>query len=76
MVTSLPNFDFCGLLNKKLYNFLWDGKPDKVKRSIITQSKVDGGLKMPEVKKFIKSLKCTWVKRFVTSYSNPWAKLF
>ena len=39
------------------------------------QNKIDGGLKMPDLEKFIKSLKCTWI-RLIASPASPWAKLF
>ena len=55
---------------------MWDGKPDKVKRATITQDKYNGGLKMPELKNFILSLKLTWIKRLSKAYDRPWGKLF
>ena len=76
MSIPVPSTDFCDKLNRKLFNFLWDGKPDKIKRSIITQNKCNGGLKMPNVQDFIISLKSTWIKRLVLSPDSPWAKLF
>ena len=76
MAIPLPNNNFCADLNKKLYKFLWDGKPEKIKCTTICQNKIDGGLKMPDVEKFIKSLKCTWIRRLITSPTSPWAKLF
>ena len=76
MSIALPNKEFCDKLNRKLYNFLWDGKPDKIKRNIITQTKRNGGLKMPDVYKFIISLKSTWIRRLAQSSESPWAKLF
>ena len=35
MVVPLPNGDFIDMLNKKLYKFLWNGKPKKIKRTIV-----------------------------------------
>ena len=40
------------------------------------QNKIDGGLKMPDLEKFIKSLKCTWIRRILASPASPWANLF
>ena len=40
------------------------------------QNKTDGGLKMPDLEKFIKSLKSTWIRRLIASPASPWAKLF
>ena len=44
-------------LKNIMFNFLWDKKPDKIKRDIITQDYKDGGLKMIDIEKLIKSLK-------------------
>ena len=52
----------------------WEAR--KIKRSMITQSYTNGGLKMPNVEQFIKSLKCTWIRRLVNSSDSPWVKLF
>ena len=43
-LTSLPNppKDTINRLEKSMYNFLWDGKPDKIKRE--TQDYDHGGL--------------------------------
>ena len=76
MAIPLPNNNFHVDLNKKLYKFLWDGKPEKIKRTIMCQNKTDGGLKMPDLEKFIKSLKSTWIRRLIASPASPWAKLF
>ena len=32
-------------LNNMFYNFLWSGKPDKIKRIILTQDYNNGGVK-------------------------------
>ena len=76
MTIPMPNTGFCKDLNKRLFNFLGDGKPDKVKRAIITKDKYNGGLKMPDLKNFILSLKLTWIKRLSKAHDRPWGKLF
>jgi hypothetical protein len=47
--------------------FLWNGKRDKVKRGILTNSYGDGGLKMIDVKLFYQALKMTWIKKICRS---------
>ena len=45
-------------LETLFYNFMWDEKPDEIKREMIVQNLEDSGLNMPDVKQFIiKSLK-------------------
>ena len=49
-------------IEKMMYNFLWDGKPEKIKRETLTSDYKNGGLKM-----IIKSSKVSWIKRIVNS---------
>ena len=76
MSIPLPGKGFCENLNKKLYKFVWDDKPDKIKRGILSQSKVNGGLKMPNIANVIYSLKCPWIRRIIVSPTRPWVILF
>ena len=76
MSIPLPGNDFCENLNKKLYKFVWDDKPEKIKRGILSQNKVNGGLKMPNIANFIYSLKCSWIRRIIVSPTRPWVMLF
>ena len=39
-------------------------------------TKINGGLKMLDIDKFIQALKCSWIKRLVSTGNSPWAKLF
>ena len=41
-----PSDTFVKKINKMLYDFLWDNKPDKVKRKIIIKKLEQGGLAM------------------------------
>ena len=36
-------------IDKMLYTFLWDGKPDKIKRSLAKQKMVNGGIGMIDI---------------------------
>ena len=71
MLILLPGKGFCENLNKKSYNFVWDDKPEKIKRVILSQNKVNGGLKMPNIVNFIYALKCTWIRRIFVSPDRP-----
>ena len=44
------------------YQFLWNGKGDKIKRKIMINDYCEGGLKMIDLVSFNKSLKTTWIK--------------
>ena len=39
-------------INKMLYAFLWDGKPDKMRRTLAKQKMVNGGIGMLDVSLF------------------------
>ena len=52
-----------------------DGKPDKIKRSQLTQIYNRAGLRMLDITNFIKSLKISWFRRLINSES-PWMNLF
>ena len=58
-----------------LYDFLWDNKPDKIKRIHISQDYKNGGLRMVNIENFIHSLKLTWRKRLFLGKNSPWVLL-
>ena len=59
-----------------MFEFLWDKKPDKIKRQIISQKYENGGLKMIDIYKFINSLKTSWIKRILDDNNKGMWKLF
>ena len=67
LITSIPSPSDIMLrkLNSILFKFIWDGKPDKIKRCVITSNLEQGGLKMINLSTFISSLKLSWIKRFL-----------
>lgn len=69
LLQNLPDPDEKFLLevNKLFYNFLWDGKTDKIKRTVVSQTHEAGGLKMIDIKSFLSALKINWLKRILCS---------
>ena len=61
-------------LNKLLYNFLWNGKNDKIRRSGMCQAYEVGGLKMVDIKSFPAALKISWLKR-ILHYDGKLSKI-
>ena len=60
-----------------MFNFIWDGKPEKIRRQTLIQDYQNGGLKMIDINKFINSLKASWVKRILdTSNSGSWRMFY
>ena len=74
---SLPNprKEVISLLCRDIFEFIWKSKCDKVKRQIVTQDFLKGGLKMLDINNFIASLKCTWIKK-LTNGNKPWIDIF
>ena len=46
-----------------LFDFLWDGKGDKIKRRVMINKNNEGGLNMIDLPAFNKSLKTSWIKK-------------
>ena len=72
-----PKKETISYLVKILFEFLWKSSVDKVKRSVITQDYLSGGIKMVDINNFIVSLKCSWIKRLTKSDCHkPWINIF
>ena len=52
-------------INKVFFNFLWNGKGDKIKRDIMIGDYSQGGLRMIDIQSFNKSLKTMWVIKYL-----------
>ncbi len=65
---EIPSEDIISKINKILYSFLW-GKSEKIKRNVLMNKKVSGGINMIDVKSQFEALKATWVPRIVNSIS-------
>ena len=48
-----------------VFNFLWQHKPDKLKRETVFRNMKDGGLNMLNIRASILALKLTWIRRLV-----------
>ena len=61
-------------LEKMSFSFLWKGKPDRIKRSIVVCPYEKGGLKVPKISIFWDSLKLSWTRHLLTS-GGIWQKI-
>ena len=75
LFVSLPNPEdhFLKQINELFYDFLWNGTA-KIKQTVIVKQYVEGGLKMINIKAFIKSLKATWIRRLLCN-DGIWTKI-
>ena len=77
IMSSLPSSQsYLKEIHQLLYNFLWDGRGDKIKRSVILNEYKDGGLKMLDIRSFNHALKLKWVKKYLDDNNQAKWKLF
>ena len=64
-------------INKIIFQFLWEGKPPKIKRDIITADYSVGGLRAPDIKVVHEKAKISWIKRLIIDPNSNarWARL-
>ena len=62
-VLNNPPVDILKKIKFEIFNFIWDSKPDKIKRSVIMQDYKNGGLRLMNIDYFIEALKAGWVRR-------------
>ena len=65
-----PNESMVKEIETLFFTFLWDNKPDKIKRATIFKDYIDGGLRMVNINAFIIALKSTWVRRMILDNKN------
>ena len=78
LLSFLPNPDneTLNALDSLFYKFIWNNKPDKIKRSTITQNYKNGGLKMPNIKQILIASKAAWLRRLLKNTNSHWIELF
>ena len=75
---SLPNppEHFMLELKRLFMNFIWNGKPNKVKKNTLYKPYDEEELNMFNVDHFIKALKISWLKRmFMQAQHSKWSRL-
>ena len=78
ILTALPNpsDEDIKKINNIFYKFIWNDGADKIKRARIVQDHHNDGLKMIDLRSFIKGLKISWLKRlYWANVDSPWAHL-
>ena len=65
-----PSKQYIKDIEKLLFNFVWGGKIDKIKRTKLIQPPDKDGLSMVHIDSFINSMKLTWLKRLYASRSD------
>ena len=71
IVDSIPK-DILKTLNRMIYQFIWGSKTERVKRSILTEDYVNGGIKMFDVEKKMLSYRLKWLGRLLNNSEGIW----
>ena len=64
--------DFSKEVNKITFDFIWNHKPAKIKKTTLIKQKTAGGLDMKDFSLLDKALKLNWVKRLCSNSDAPW----
>ena len=64
--------DVLETIDKMLFNYLWDNKRAKIKRTTIIAKIEDGGLGMIDVHEIHNAAKCSWIKRLLDETNSKW----
>ena len=64
--------DFSKEVNKITFDFIWDHKPDKIKKTTLIKQKTAGGLDMKDFFLFDKALKLNSVRPLCSDSNAPW----
>ena len=59
-------------INSIIFNFIWDEKPPKIKKSTIIGERKHGGLKMTDFNILNKALKVAWIPRIKSESVASW----
>lgn len=59
-------------LDEIIFNFLWNGKAHKVKKSVIIQDVENGGCNMISVQDMIRTQYITWIKKYQNDNISYW----
>jgi len=58
--------------NFLFFKFLWNGKPDKIKRDVIIQDIEHGGMKMVNIESMLMAIKANWIRKLVDETDEKW----
>ena len=70
-----PPSEFLKQIERVNFSFVWDDKPDKIKRDVLYKPYEEGGLKMVNIQLFNESLKLAWIKRLLSEKEGTWKYL-
>ena len=66
-ILSGPGEKIIKELTASMFKFLWNGKPDKIKRSVLINTTENGGLKVPHLPSYFNSFKSIMGEKTICS---------
>ena len=69
--TIIPK-EYIQIFKNIVYELLWKGKKDPVKRSVLSYNYLEGGLKMTNIDTYIKALQIKWILRLLENSNENW----
>ena len=72
-VCTIPK-EYIQRLKTMIYNFIWGGQNDRIKRTDLCKEYSKGGLAMIDIDQYLNSIQISWLKRLTTSTPmiNSW----
>lgn len=67
MTRPKPTLEFIRSLKRKLFEIIWNEKPEQIKKSTLIQWYENARLKMIDFENFMMALKSGWIKRLILS---------
>ena len=58
-----------------IFNFIWEGKPSKIKKMTLVGEKSEGRLKMIDFEVMNTALNIVWIKRICQNSDSSWKTL-
>ena len=65
-------------IKKSIFSFIWNKKPDKIKRNLMCQDYINGGLRALDPDILFKSLRLAWISRLLIpdeTTTEPWKSI-
>ena len=74
-VLSIPE-TFIKIIEKIIWNFIWDGKKAKIRREVLISDYKHGGLRYPDLRSIFLSSKVKWIQQYFEISNHHWKILF
>ena len=68
----VPPPKYIELISDIAYSFVWQNKPNKIKRKTLIADYENGGMKMLDIESFLKAQKAMWAKRLCSKETASW----